>query len=149
MDSTASWVIEAIDTLSLAGQVRRIDGSERSKILARVTDAFLERSDVTFWGSNLKVPQRQWHTEHGYTYLPQLAPDPQSACWLITGLTDANDDMGVFECTPATASALIGECPGFEYAVVDPALEWMVIEDHHDVLIAAGDAIARLSRLSG
>ena len=147
MDSTASWVVEAIDTLSLAGQVRRIDGSERLRILGQVTDAFL--AQPTFFGSNLKVPSRQWHTEHGYTYLLQLAPDPQCVCWLITGLTDANDDMGLFECTPATASALIGECPGFEYAVVDPALKWMVIETHHDVLIAAGDAIARLSRLSG
>jgi hypothetical protein len=146
MSDTASWVVEAIDTLSLAGQARRIEGPERSKILTRVTDAFLEQP--AFFGSNLKVPSRPWHTEHGYRYLPQLAPDPQCVCWLITGLTDANDDIGLFECTPATASALIGECPGFEYAVVDPALKWMVIEDHHDVLIAAGDAIARLSRLS-
>ena len=149
MDTAASWVVEAIDTLSLGGQVRRIDEPERSSILARVTDAFLERPEVTFWASSLKVPSRGWHTEHGYTYLPQLAPDPRCACWLITGLTDANDDMGVFECTPGTASALIGECPGFEYAVVDPALKWMVIEDHHDILIAMGDAIEWLARLSG
>jgi hypothetical protein len=59
MDTTASWVSEAIDTLSLASRVRHIEGPERSDILARVTDAFLTRPDVTFWWSNLKVPWRQ------------------------------------------------------------------------------------------
>jgi hypothetical protein len=146
MDHTASWVVEAIDALALAGQVRRVEGFERSKILEQVNDTFLAQR--TFFGDNLKVPSRQWHTEDGYTYLPQLAPDPQCVCWLITGLTYAFNDMGLFECTPAAASALIGECPGFEYAIVDPALKWMVIETDHDVLVAAGDAIARLSRLS-
>jgi hypothetical protein len=147
MSTTASWVAEAVDTLSLAERVRSVGEPERSEVLGRVTDAFLERPDVLFWWSHLKLPSESWHTENGYTHLQQLAPDPESDAWLITGLED--DDKGVFQCTPALASAIIGECPGFEYALVDRELKWMVIENHHDILIAVGDAVPRLSRLRG
>ena len=147
MSTTASWVVEAVDTLSLAERVRSIGESEASDVLRRVTGAFLERPDVLFWWSHLKVPSEQWHTENGYKLLPQLAADPDGDCWLITGLED--DDKGVFHCTPALVAAIIGECPGFEYALVDRALKWMVIENHHDILIAVGDAAPRLSRLRG
>jgi hypothetical protein len=147
MSTTASWVAEAVDTLSLAGRVRPVDEPQRSEVLRHVTDAFLERPDVLFWWSHLKVPSENWQTENGYKHLPQLAADPESDCWLVTGLED--DDKGVFQCTPALASAIIGECPGFEYALVDSGLKWMVIENHHDILIATGDAVPRLSRLRG
>jgi hypothetical protein len=36
-------------------------------------------------------------------------------------------------------------CPAFEYALVDQALKWMVIENHHDILFAVGDARQRLA----
>jgi hypothetical protein len=147
MSTTASWVAEAIDSLSLGERVRSVDEPEQSDVLRRVTDAFLKRPDVLFWWSHLKEPSESWPTEHGYKHLPQLAPDPEGDCWLVTGLED--NDKGVFQCTPALASAIIGECPGFEYALVDRALRWMVIENHHDVLIAVGDAAPRLSRLRG
>jgi hypothetical protein len=147
MSTTASWVAEAIDALSLGEWVRRLGGRERSDVLNRVADAFLARPGVLFWWEHLKVPAEYWHTEQGYQHLPRIAPDPEAACWLITGLTDADEEKAVFECTPALASALVGECPHFEYAVVDPALTWIVIENHHDVLIATGDAGKRLSRM--
>lgn len=145
MSTTAAWVAEAVQTLLLAGRVRSLVEPERSNVLQHVTDAFLERPDVLFWWSHLKVPFEYWQTDNGYKHLPLLAPHPESDCWLITGLED--DEKGVFECTPTLATAIIGECPGFEYALIDQALKWIVIENHHDTLIAAGDAIPRLSRL--
>jgi hypothetical protein len=147
MSITGLWVAEAVETLSLIGSVRSVGDPERSEVLRRVTDAFLERSDVLFWWSHLKLPIETWQTENGYKHLQELVPHPENDTWLITGLTD--DDKGLFECKPAIASAIIGECPGFEYALVDRAFKWMVIENHHDILIAVGDAALRLSRLRG
>jgi hypothetical protein len=147
MGTAASWVAAAVETLSLSVRVRRLDGAERANVLRRVGDAFLERRDARFWWEHLKAPTASWATKHGYSRLAEIAPDPGRPCWLITGLEDSEDDIGIFECTPAIASALIGECPGFEYALVDPALRWIVIENHHDVLIAGGEAGVRLSRL--
>jgi hypothetical protein len=36
---------------------------------------------------------------------------------------------------------VIGECFGFEYYVVPKGLEWLLCENHHDILIAVGDAV--------
>ncbi|HEX8322536.1 MAG TPA: DUF6756 family protein [Tepidisphaeraceae bacterium] len=117
--------------------------------MGHVADAFLDQPGVLFWWERLKVPAKSWATEQGHQHLPDLASDPEGACWLITGLADCDAKMGVFECTPVLAAALIDDCPAFEYAVVDQALTWLVIENHHGVLIATGDAGERLSRLRG
>lgn len=147
MSMAETWVSEAIQTLSLTGRVRRIDEPERSDVLRRVTDAFLKFPTVTFWWEHLKVPSSSCQAEQGYAYLPQLVPDPENACWLIADLTAPNHEMEIYLCTPSLASAVIGECPGFEYAIVDPDLKWIVIENHHEFLIATGEASARLSQL--
>ena len=126
--------------------MRRVEEPERSDVLRRVVGAFVKKPAATFWWEHLREPCSAWATEHAYRHLPRLAPNPDADCWLITGLDDA-ENRAVFHCTPATAAAVIAECPCFEYAVVDPGLTWMVIENHHDVLIAAGDAAARLDGL--
>ena len=147
--TTAKWVDDAIQSLALSERVSRVNDPERAQLIGRVASAFLVRPGVLFWWEHLKVPSGVWQTEHGYMHLARLALDPQKPCWLITGLTDADENKGVFLCTPELASALIGECPAFEYALVDPDLRWMVIENHHDVLVAVGEAIERLIRLRG
>jgi hypothetical protein len=144
---TTTGIAEAVDALSLSDQVRFIDEPERSTILNRVVDAFLEMPNARFWWEHLKVPDESWAIAHGYKYLAQLAGDPEDTCWFITGLTDNIDAMGVFECSPSVATNLLGECPAFEYALVDRSLQWLVIENHHDILIATGDARERLARL--
>ena len=144
---TTTWITEAVDALSLSDQVHFIDEPERSIILNRVVDAFLELPDARFWWEHLKVPDESWAIARGYKYLAQLAADPLETCWFITGLTDHSDAMGVFECSPSVATTLLGECPAFEYALVDRSLRWLVMENHHDILIATGDARERLARL--
>jgi hypothetical protein len=147
MSTTAAWVVEAIEALSLERRVLHLDDPERSDVLRRVTATFVQRPDVLFWWEHLKVPSESWQTANGYRHLPHIAPDPEGDCWLVTGLEDADSDKGVFQCTPMLASKIVAECPGFEYALVDRGLKWLVIENHHDVLIAAGETGPRLSRL--
>jgi hypothetical protein len=147
MSYAGSWVADAVDTLGIADRVRRVDEPERSEVLGRVTGTFLNRPTATFWWEHLKVPASSWQTANGHQHLPRLAPDAEAACWLITGLTDADDEKAVFRCTPALAPSVIAECPFFEYALVAPDLRWMVIENHHDFLIATGEALERLDWL--
>lgn len=145
MSKTAPWVVDAIEALSLGDQVRLLGDRERSDVLRAVMGAFLRRPNELFWEAHLMSSAVKLATEEGFMCLPQIAPDPDERCWLITGLTDSDDEKAIFQCTPVVASALIGECPGFEYALVDPALQWIVIENHHDILIATGEAGERLA----
>jgi hypothetical protein len=146
MSVTGPWVVEAIQTLGLGGRVRILSDSERETVLAAVYAAFLDELSVLFWWSHLKTDWSGWHTEHGYRRIPEIVPVPDAPSWFITGLTD--NEKAVFECVPALVPALVGECPGFEYAVVDQALDRMVIENHHDILIATGAVVVdRLNRM--
>ncbi len=149
MVTAALWISEAVKTLSLSGEVRCLEELERSEVLNRVAGEFLDRPDVWFWWEHLKVPHEAWQTEQGFRYLTELVADPTEKCWFIAGLTDWDSEKGIFECTPIQACALLTESPAFEYAIVDRKLKWIVIENHHDFLIAAGDAAPRLSQLRG
>ena len=146
MTTTGHWVTEAIASLGLGDRVRVLGRSECEAVLAEITAALLEVPSATFWWSHLKMPSSSWPTENGYRFIPEIVPTPESPAWFISGLTD--DEKSVFECAPALVPAIIGECPCFEYAVVDRQLKWIVIENHHDVVIAAGpSAVERLDRL--
>ena len=70
----------------------------------------------------------------------RIAPDPCEIVWFI-----AEDDQlphyPVFETTPEVASAVIGECYGFEYYLIAKSFDWLVCEDHHGGLHAIGEQV--------
>ena len=68
--------------------------------------------------------------------------------WLIAG--DSLDrSFVVCEGSIEDIRDVIGECFGFEYFVTPKDLDWLLCENHHDVLIAVGDAVrARLIEMA-
>jgi len=80
----------------------------------------------------------------GYRYITEVAPPNSDPLWLIAG--DCLDrSFMVCEGSIRDIRDVIGECYGFEYYIVPKDLSWLLCENHHDVLIAVGDAIrARL-----
>lgn len=54
----------------------------------------------------------------------------------------------VFVGRPSDLSVVIAECRYFEYAVASPALDWIIFENHHNSLIAAGyPVVSRLRQM--
>ena len=146
LNYTAVWVKEAVNALGLPGRVRHVsDEHESAQIVNSVKGTFVSPHSGPFWWEHLQRSAVTRHTDRGYQWLPQIAPTPDIDCWLITGLDMETTE--VFRCTPADAATILGECPPFEYALVDLRCRWMVIENHHDVLIAVGEAAVRLERL--
>ena len=37
--------------------------------------------------------------------------------------------------------AIIGECPPFEYYIASPHLDWLIGENHHNVIFAVGETV--------
>jgi hypothetical protein len=81
---------------------------------------------------------------HGYRYITEIVPPGTADLWLIAG--DCLDrSFVVCEGAIEDIRDVIGECHGFEYFVAPKGLDWILCENHHDVLIVVGDAIrARL-----
>ena len=47
------------------------------------------------------------------------------------------------------AVRIVDECPAFEYAIVDKKLEWMFLENHHNLMCATGSkAVHRLKAIN-
>lgn len=46
----------------------------------------------------------------------------------------------------AVVGDLLGDCPGFEPFLTDPACSYVICHNHHDVVIAAGVASAAMLR---
>jgi hypothetical protein len=147
MNTTAEWLADAVRKLTQPHEVRFLHDPARAALLGRVKGTFLDVSNPTLWWEHLKPSTTTWATGKAFTHLPNLAADPLERCWLIAGLDDDDPQRVVVQCTPVDATAIIGECPAFEYALVDEDLTWIVIENHHDVLIAAGAAARRLDAL--
>ena len=142
-DFAAIWLNDAISTLSLADRVYLLSDEKRCDVVSAVKARFLTRPGHWWW-EHIRPPLSTWATHDGFQHLPHLAPDPVAACWLIA---DIDHDPAVAEgCTATIVRDLICECPAFEYCVVGVEFDWFVIENHHDVLFAAGTAAARLAR---
>ena len=41
--------------------------------------------------------------------------------------------------SPEAILHLLSETPSFEYAVTDPEVRWLVLDNHHNVLVTVGD----------
>jgi hypothetical protein len=115
-----------------AAEVRK---SIEEKFLAPGYEWWWERlnSGISFWFSDPK-----WR---GYIAIPYLCPDAR--CWFFPVY---NDEGEVFRGRPTAIAKILEHTRDDEYALVDMNLDWLVIENHHNVLFGSGEPIA--SRLS-
>ena len=62
---------------------------------------------------------------------------------LVLGHREAPPLVGAagFRASPRVLADAIGECSGFEYVVADPKGNWLVLENHHGVLVAIGEPV--------
>lgn len=139
------WITEAARAIGTTSHIRIVEDPERAMVIARAREQFVDDVGALFWWEHLIDPVSWWQTERGYRHLPRLAPEDD--CWLIAGLTDDDSRMVVVACTPLIAAALMGECPAFEYALLDRPMTWMIIENHHDTLFGVGTIVGRMNSL--
>ena len=149
MWTPSSLIEDAVAELKLGNDsIRTLSKTESSAVLSKITSHFLTDQNALFWWEFLKLPSQSWTPESdSYHYLNQIVPDSGEPIWLIP--TD-DDENPVFETSTSTATQIIGECAAFEYAICNLELNWLIIENHHDCLIAVGDTvIEKMNQLAG
>jgi hypothetical protein len=143
MESVVQELRRAAVTLRLpASEIRELHNTEGGEVLAAVLSKFVASGDRRWWWEDFREigTSRSFQKSDGWRFLPRIAPDPKELVWFI-----AEDDQlpqyPVFETTPETASALVGECYGFEYYLVAKNLRWLICENHHNVVYAVGEQV--------
>jgi hypothetical protein len=127
-----------------ADQFHRLDERREHKVLQDVKRHFLTDFDASFWWESFRYESGSRPLDNPHKHLPDLCPNEGKKIWLIP----CEDDESVYDTFPEIAVRIIDECPPFEYAVIDKKLEWLFLENHHNLMCASGaKAVLRLKEI--
>jgi len=130
-------------------QINRDDFQEISKlrwkeILLKVVECFVQKTHYTHdlhWAWNrLKEPCNilRFDNNNGYRYIEELIDDKY--VWFIT--EDSSGKFWLYEGKPEIISKVIEESYYIdEYYIVSKKYEWILCEDHHQIIHGSGETI--------
>jgi hypothetical protein len=141
MGVIAESLLEISRTLKLDRTAfRRLDPHRAHKVLQDVKRHFLTRLDATAWAAHFRYPHARAAISDAHRQLGALCPSDGKKVWLIPCAEDQ-----VFEGTPEILGRVLGRTTGFEYALVDKKLRWLVLVAPHTVFAVGERAIAALT----
>ena len=73
-------------------------------------------------------------------HITEFVPDANEQVWFIVE-DDSLPFYPVYDTTSAAIRAVIAECYGFEYYIVQREFEWLLCETHHNRMIGVGRVV--------
>jgi len=144
MYETPNTVLAAARELSLSPEDFRQVGPQKWKtIIRQIFESFANtyRTDVTWLWNHLKSSREAVQVNCSLKYLGSLV-SPASAVWVLFEDWDATKNEGnywLFEGTFGATLAVLNNMHGIEYYIVDRNFTWLIVENHHDILIGIGE----------
>jgi hypothetical protein len=132
---------------------RQVSAAKASDVIGRVHATFgagRRAGEARPLWERLGEPSASRGGPHELSALLGLGPAHMPVLLLVEdpGAKQA-DPLWVFEASLAAAIATLENHHGLEYYIVPRSFEWLITENHHNVLIAAGrDAASVLARIS-
>ena len=137
---------EAVKRLGLPdSRFRIVSENESSQVWREVETRFVSEPFGGWWWCHFRNESAEasyvGKEPSAFQYIVDIVPLDLGPLWFIVG---ASPDHSFVVCEGAIEDIrdVIGECYYFEYYVVPKELDWVLCENHHDVLIAIGDAVA-------
>lgn len=145
--STLAEIMHAVQDLNLPEDMFRIlDERTAAPILDEIENRFVAKQGLRWWWEAFRVTpvvHRHFTDGTGWRHLTGIVPSDEDAVWFV-----AEGDHGFILCCGCVKAiqSVIGQCSPFEYYLVSPKLDWLICENHHDVVYAVGDAVAEQLR---
>jgi hypothetical protein len=76
----------------------------------------------------------------GWRHLTEIVPNADEKVWFVAE-DGAPPGYSVWEASVRDVQAAIGKCHAFEFYLVQQQNDWLVCENHHDVVFAVGRAV--------
>jgi hypothetical protein len=130
----------AINVLGLdTSKITLLPDEEGLVVFNEVLSHFVASGDRRWWWEDFRYKSTsvKINDQKGFERIGNIVPDRREKVWFIVE-DDQLPFYPVYEATPETVQAVVGECYGFEYYLVAKDLSWLVCETHHDDLIAIG-----------
>ena len=129
-------------------QFRILSEEEARPILGRIESHFVGKAGLRWWWEAFRpLPTTHAHFPDGagWRHLNLIIPPDSGLVWFVV------EDYPTFTLCEGSLDAvqsIIGDCSAFEYYVVSRRLDWLVCENHSDVIYAVGERVAdRLSEV--
>jgi hypothetical protein len=115
-----------------------LEDQEFSYLIDGIRRRYLASRPSIWWWDSLKVPSRRidYGDNSGLARLRAILPDRNDLVLVATD--EVAVPHGGVRGSAVQLVQLVGDCSGFEFAVVPPDLEWIVFDTHHSELVIAG-----------
>lgn len=150
MDTNADEILRAIDALTFApDRFRRLATKAARHVYQSALRHFVPEGQPRWWWECFPASTAvHFAAGDGWRHLTEIVPDADERVWFIV------EDSGppgysVWEADVRDVQAVIGECYGFEYYLIQRQFRWLVCENHSDVLIAVGKEVEDRLRVHG
>ena len=123
-------------------QFRILPDEEAAPIIGRIERHFVERPGLRWWWEAFRgtpIAQAHFAGGAGWKHLTRIAPPRSGLVWFVV---EEGPTFVLCEGNVDAIQSVIGECWGFEYYLVSQGLDWLVCENHSDVVCAVGEAVA-------
>jgi len=135
MQTAFTDIEKAVSSLGISDQeFHELAAGESRRILRDLKARYCDGVNTVWWWQHYSNAASWVPDVDGYTLLPVLCPDPR-----VLLIPHEEDEERIYESTPALISRVLGECSAFEYSVAGIDLDWLLTENHHNVLIAVGE----------
>lgn len=147
--NTGHPFVEVLELPSLNRVVIPLDEQTSAEAVGRIGERFVTHPDSGWWWERVRdgLPRSTYvpSSDDGYRLIPTICPD-QSVFFFVSD--DNPPAWRVYQAKPSDLVRALAECPPFEYVVADPGGEWLLMENHHGMLVAVGEPVtSALARL--
>jgi hypothetical protein len=143
MNSVKHEIVNAIQTLNYTkSDLREIPFGEAKPILKSIKDTFTTDQNARWWWNCFRenISRFSQRFDNSWEQLVKIVPNPEEKVWFVVE-EDQPDIFRVYLGKVNVIQNILGQCFGFEYYLVDCALEWLICVNHHDYIIALGNEV--------
>jgi hypothetical protein len=137
----ADEIQKATQTLGFSAErFRHLSTDEGRRVYTSASRHFVpvEHQDKIWWWEYFPSSTAVHFSDgDGWRHLIEFVPDADERVWFVAE-DHAPPGYSVWEASVRDIQAVIGECYGFEFHVVQQQFRWLVCENHHDVVFAVG-----------
>ena len=142
MPSERLELTRAVYDLALPrAQFRILPEEEAAPIIGCIEQHFVERPGLRWWWEAFRgtpIAQAHFADGTGWKHLTSIVPPGSGLVWFVV---EESPTFVLCEGNVDVIQSVIGECWGFEYYLVSQGLDWLVCENHSDVVCAVGEAV--------
>lgn len=146
METNAAEIQRAVTTLGFGpGRFRRVPSDEAQRVYDTALRHFVPKGRPRWWWEHFPASTGVYFTQgDGPQHLTKFVPDANERVWFIAE-DFVSPEYSLWEASVQDVQAVLAECHGFEFSLIQQQWRWLICENHHNVMVAVGAEVeARL-----